>query len=277
MNKALTLLLILALVASSLIMLSSVCAQTIPKPSVPEFTLKIVEHSYDVPPTTESTTDPYTNKTTTFTIAGYHVDYKTIDATINNNGAFYYNFRYKPHYTDRWSYYPFNPEISTNYVVSSARDLSGMYNASTTDCTVISLGFLNRNLPEEGQIDVQIQGLIGTFEQNSYGMILTDEKGKHFPTYNFVFSGKMSDWSSTQTITIGATSTSVSPSPDPTVIPTPTMMITSTQDSASSPVQPNTELGVTLGKSLEQIVIIAMAAVIVALMLTLVLSRRKKR
>jgi hypothetical protein len=38
------------------------------KPSVPEFTVKLVDNSYDVPPT--QTTDPYTG---TKTIPGYHV------------------------------------------------------------------------------------------------------------------------------------------------------------------------------------------------------------
>ncbi|MCW3998872.1 MAG: hypothetical protein NWE93_01375 [Candidatus Bathyarchaeota archaeon] len=190
------------------IVVQPVFAQTIVKP--PEFTLELVDHSYDVPPTTKSTTDPYTNKTTVTTVPGYHVDNKTIDATIKNNGASFYNFRYKPTYgNDRWSYYPFN-EFGNYIIIPSAIDLSNIINASTTDYTVVSLTFLPKNIPEEGQIDIQIQGLLGYFEKNPSGM-----RGAGFPTYDFKFVGERSDWSPTQTFKMPATSDS--PSPTPTV------------------------------------------------------------
>jgi hypothetical protein len=56
MNKALVILFILVLAASSL---TAVVAAQSSKP-VPEFTLRIVGHSYDVSPTTTSTTDSST-------------------------------------------------------------------------------------------------------------------------------------------------------------------------------------------------------------------------
>jgi hypothetical protein len=43
----------------------------IPTPSIPEFTIKYVDHSYDVPTTTTSHTTPYTGETTTVTRQGY--------------------------------------------------------------------------------------------------------------------------------------------------------------------------------------------------------------
>ena len=62
MRKCVTLLLIVILTSSSLMLIESVFAQSMFEPSVPEFTLEFVDKSYDVPPTTESTTDPYTIK-----------------------------------------------------------------------------------------------------------------------------------------------------------------------------------------------------------------------
>jgi len=50
------------------------------KPSVPQFTVKFIDKSYDVPPT--QTTDPYTGKTTTQ--PGYHVNDGLLEVTIKN-------------------------------------------------------------------------------------------------------------------------------------------------------------------------------------------------
>jgi hypothetical protein len=69
-TKHLALALILLLATSSMLWVESVSAQSIPKPSVPEFSLKYVDHSYDVP--TTYGTDPYTGKTI-ITQEGYHV------------------------------------------------------------------------------------------------------------------------------------------------------------------------------------------------------------
>ena len=50
------------------------------KPSVPEFTVKLVAHPYDVP--TTYSTDPYTGETITH--AGYHMENKSIEVSIKN-------------------------------------------------------------------------------------------------------------------------------------------------------------------------------------------------
>jgi hypothetical protein len=61
-SKSLAFLLDLLIVMSSLtiLMVKPANAQTIPKPSVPEFTAKFVDHSYIVSAST--TVDPYTGK-----------------------------------------------------------------------------------------------------------------------------------------------------------------------------------------------------------------------
>jgi hypothetical protein len=77
-DKSLSLLLILII---SLTIVGTSFAQTIPKPSVPEFTVRYVDLSYDVPTTTSI--DQYTGKT--ITNQGYHMENRTIQITIEIN------------------------------------------------------------------------------------------------------------------------------------------------------------------------------------------------
>ncbi len=199
MSKRVTLLLIAALTASNLIVVNLALA-SVTTPSVPEFTVKFVDNSYDVPPTTTSSTDPYTNKTTITTVPGYHVENKMIEATIRNNlGASYYNFRYKPHYINEWSYYPFNPESFAGYNVYSDYALPADVAASASDYTVIPLTFLPKSIPDCGQVDVQVQALFGGYRQGSAASVFAPGG----PTFDFYFTGTTSDWSETQTVTFG--------------------------------------------------------------------------
>jgi hypothetical protein len=82
---------------------------SIPKPSVPEFTLEFVIDSYDVPPTYGI--DQYTGDTV-ITEGGYHVDNNTIELTIKNQPYTYsynnssawivYNVMVKGHFGEDW-------------------------------------------------------------------------------------------------------------------------------------------------------------------------------
>ena len=65
---------------ASLAISSMRAESSITKPSVPEFTVKLMDNSYDVP--AHNYTDPYSGKNTTY--AGYHVYNATIDITIKN-------------------------------------------------------------------------------------------------------------------------------------------------------------------------------------------------
>jgi hypothetical protein len=199
-------------------------------PTVPEFTLKLVDHPYDVAPT--YSIDPYTGKNVT-TQAGYHVENQTIDVTIKNqpftsqrdaNGNYtrlYYNFRFKGHYADNWTY---SPTFST-----PALKYYPYYAASTSDYTVVSFilgSFEFGNVPEGGMVDFQVEALIGSDNQ-----IL----GSYTPWgqgYYFEFSGESSGWSNTQIITITSTppqtpiqSQSPPPSLSTTSILTPSLSI----------------------------------------------------
>jgi hypothetical protein len=98
-------------------LLSSIMVETsfasITKPSVPQFTVKLVDSSYDIP--TTYLIDPYTGANVTH--PSHRVDNKTIELTIKNQPfvpylvqegnsnwttSFYYNVRVKGHYKDDW-------------------------------------------------------------------------------------------------------------------------------------------------------------------------------
>jgi len=84
MKKSIASILILVLVASSIIMIQNASAQSIPKPSVPEFSVTIADHSYNIPEKTDSYTNPYTNKTSITTTPGHRVTNKSIEVSIKN-------------------------------------------------------------------------------------------------------------------------------------------------------------------------------------------------
>src|SRR3989304_6020755 len=98
MSKRASLLLFAMLAASSLIMVEFAFVQSTPKPSVPEFTVKFVNASYNV-----TTTNPYTGLDETRQTSN-----NSIEITINNqpfdysNNQIYYNIRTKPHFADNW-------------------------------------------------------------------------------------------------------------------------------------------------------------------------------
>ncbi len=193
---------------------SAIAESSILEPSVPQFTLKYVDNSYDVPPKTTSSTDPYTGKTTTTTTPSYHVESKTIQATIKNNiGASYYNFRYKGHYADEWSYEPFDPD--RGYFLGDFGSVP--YQASNSSHTVATLpSILFNSVTAGGLIDVQVQALFGNFDATPYGHFI-DVGG---PTYDFRFEGTTSDWSDTQTVVFGESET-----PTPSVPEFPSFIV----------------------------------------------------
>jgi hypothetical protein len=182
---------------------------SLPKPSVPEFTLTYVDLSYDVPPTYG--TDQYTGKTI-ITQDGYHVDNRSIQFTIKNqpftpytdaNGTqigLYYNFRVKGAYATEWSrYYPFAENGITT------RRYGGIFGGNSTESPAdfaqsnaqyttisIAIGTLLYDVPTEATLEFQVQALIGYMEPTDYMLA----------GHVYVFKGETSGWSETQTITI---------------------------------------------------------------------------
>ena len=209
--------LIVVLFLSSLVMVETAFAQSIPAPSVPEFTLEYVDNSYDVPPTTTSTINPYNNQTTTITVPGYHVKNMTIDLTIRNQlipssiegnkSYLLFNVRLKGHYGDDWIY----PYTAINsYPVQSNSDYTIISIPTSYGITTIygeNIGYLQAG----DQIDFQIKAIL------AYGYNFSLSAA--YPVYSYDYVGvAASDWSKTQTITIGENQT---PSPETTPTPSP--------------------------------------------------------
>jgi hypothetical protein len=203
---------------------------SIPAPSVPEFTVTIVDSSYNV--STTYSTDPYTGKTTP--IEGYHVERRTIEVKIKNQPFssfwlqespqaanwtvnFYYNVRYKGHFEDVWhdlylasDGYPLQ-DSGSDYTVLS---YEGGY--SPTEGISLQTGAISTTLPAGGMVDFQVEAMIGYVHR--------DESISAWAPW--VLKGQRSGWSETQTITIPGSSSPSSPAttpmPTPTQTPVPT-------------------------------------------------------
>lgn len=182
---------------------------SIPKPSIPEFTIKYVDKSYDIAPTT--TVDPYNGQT--ITTPGSHVKASAIEIRIKNEDFspfttdsgnhkvnYYYNIRWKGHFEEKW-----NNAFLANYG-------SGFFPRSTGTETVFSTdgqytcGF---NIPNTAnfspgdQIDFQVEAMIGYIVDPG-------------PFESEIFKGETSGWSSTKTITIsGNPNSNTSPTQSP--------------------------------------------------------------
>jgi hypothetical protein len=224
---ALILTLIIVMSCLTLLTVKSENAQSIPKPLMPEFNVTLIDSSYDIPPS--STVNPYNGQVTTDT--GRHVESKTIQVSIKNQPFtpfsiktndgdrtvyLHYEVRWKGHFEKDWhqSYYPLdkyvaltveNAQLKTEYSVFSYK---GDYSSA-------GWNGLGPTLPHDAQVDFQAKTFIGYVSWY-------DGAGAS----GWEFSGEESDWSSTQTISIGQSPTSSSPSPTPSVPEFPLIIVT---------------------------------------------------
>ena len=220
------LILIIAISSLSLLMVKSVCAQSIPAPSAPTFTVQYVVYASYVAPT--YTISPYTGQNETISSGG-QVNNETIEFTIKNQPftpyidssgnyiALYYNFEYKGHFGSEWTPFPFG-ETGQGTWQSTWRE-GPSYSASKSDFTIISINFdyfYLESAPAGSQVDFQVQAVTGHINPITSGPIA----GEGY--YNF--TGQSSDWSNTKTVTInyGSNSTVSSTSTNQTISPPPT-------------------------------------------------------
>jgi hypothetical protein len=182
----------------------SAFAQSITKPSVPEFKLSYTNYVYDEPAATSQWSgEPIPN-------SGYHYDYREVyikvrnqpnDAYVNensvNNGVrekLYYNVRVKNHFSNDWvELWGQSPVYADNGSIIIG---TWYYGASDSEVTYIGSINLNgrtniihasRDVAVGDQVDFQVKALIGyqNFEKHS-------------------FFGEESAWSNTQTLAISA-------------------------------------------------------------------------
>ncbi|MDI9577867.1 MAG: hypothetical protein QM398_07025 [Thermoproteota archaeon] len=243
---------------------------SIPKPSVPEFTVKLVSYPYDVPPTTTTTVDPYTGKETVTTQPGYHVENKSIELIIKNQPVtphtdaeghminLYYNVRVKGHFEDPWR------ELYS--IDELMREERGAHKQgpvqSSFEYTVISC---SADYPDDGEVDFQVQALAGYY---------TEWWPALGGPVKWYFTGQTSDWSNTQTIRMSDGTVSVSTSPNPTESPT----ATPSQEPAVIKDQTGAQSAVTQsGIDWTEISLFAALGVIVALLAVIALVHRNRK
>jgi len=161
-NKLAGQLLIAVILLSSLTIVGSAFAQSIPEPSVPDFTAKAVANTIEVTIKNQPLT-PYEN---------------------GSYPSLYYMFRFKDHNTEEgfWDYDPVYFVLPSTY--------GGYYKASDSDSTVVSLSLEGHHFPS-GQIDIQAIALVG----NQYPTNM-----QNGTVYGF--EGVTSSWSNYQTLTI---------------------------------------------------------------------------
>jgi hypothetical protein len=283
-SKTAPILLVLILAsASSFIILHSASAQSTLNPSVPEFTVKYVDLSYN----TQAVygIDQYTGKTVVKE-ESYHVDNRSLQFTIKNQPfttytdpsgnqtGLYYNFRIKGAYGTEWEYYPFapngwttrryggilggtNPESPADLAQSSAGD------------TIITFQIPGvYRVPQTGaQIEVQAQALIGYMVPSDYMMA----------GHVYIFTGQYGDWSSSQTVTVGESLASPTLQ-NPTIPPNPTTHQTTTPTTtpASTAISgDSTNNTISLPTTTFALIIAAFTILIVALLLLLFIRHRK--
>ncbi len=210
---ALLLTLIIAMSCLTLLTVKPTNAQTIPKPSVPEFTVTFVDRSYTAPITTTQTTDPFSGQQLTHTSGGQYVKNETVDIKIVNppltsvtlaNGTvekMYYTIRTKGHFSDYW--WSSNVPWTSTATYEGGNSFTRVF-ASTSDYTVVTLvigspndiimGYADVYIPAGGQEDFQVEASFG-YQYTTYAFL--------YPTGVDFVSYADSGWSDTQTLTLG--------------------------------------------------------------------------
>jgi hypothetical protein len=232
-SKCLAVLLTLIIATSCLGLLAVNPANAqISKPSVPEFTVKYVDRSYDIPP--EYGVDQYTGETVV-TKEGEHVEDRKVEITIKNQPFtpytdpstgrlinLFYNVRSKGSYGQDWTEL-FGGRRSQFLGQADPYFTDGYPSQdSASQVTVVTIG-----APSKGQMDIQVEALKGNVLSE-----LTGEGGLLVSIRQYTFYGEESGWSDTKSVTIGdaAADTIISdgtptPSPTPTEAPTDTPTI----------------------------------------------------
>ena len=229
------------------------------KPKTPEFTLKLVEHPYNVAPIT--TKNPYTGETT-ITQEGYHNTNRTIELKIKNqpftpyettNGNYVtlcYNISIKGHYDDKWTHYPdYWRKIPLTASQDDYTTITFSHNSDKNDR--YSYYFW---IPDNGQLDFRVEALIGYYT----------EKIEFFPPMGSpigvnTFTGQTSGWSNTQTITINDNSPTSPPTTTTNTTPTnptPTTPQTTNNTKNPNPLGSNTWTNIILITLLSTIVVL---------------------
>lgn len=247
-----------ALLTVSSLLITSVHSE-VTKPSIPDFTTRLVDNSYDV--LTTYSTDPYTGSTITH--PAHRVTNQSVELVIKNqpfvsttiegwSTSFFYNVRMKGHYGEDWLTL-YNPTVTPYYAQLDSENTVISLPYSVSDAH-LSVGPLS-GLPLNTEIDFQVEALAGYVHRVSNSSATNPLE--MFPR---VFEGETSGWSSTQTLTIC----------NNTLIPTPPAPPTSasvppSQNPLATPFEPIVQCG--FGLSLWQIATFVLGVLVILLTL----------
>jgi hypothetical protein len=191
LSKGLSLLLVVVLVASSLLIIQFSTAQSTTDLYIPQFTVRIVAHPYDVPPS--QSIDPYTGKVTNQN--GYHVENATIEMKIknqpSNNPHLYYGIGGKGHFEQTWV---------RNTDENSPKP-------TNSDYTILLFPII---YAPNSKVDYQVETFIGLY------VFHPPTDGNPIGSGWYFTIEQESGWSDTQTLNIPDTSASASPNPTST-------------------------------------------------------------
>ena len=208
----------MAALSLSVLMVKPANAQSIPYPSEPQFSAKFVDSPYSLPAT--QGINPWTGQKITY--PSNYVFNSSIELTIINQpftsnvfNNLYYNVRMKGHYEVNWtdSYLTPNIQCTSNsqftvlvYPILQCSNATLVYPIEqkySNPPNAYANGDQIIQFPVGSKVDFQVQAMIGYLH----------------PVYDTEnFTGEISDWSQTQTVTIGQSST-VPEFPTLTILP----------------------------------------------------------
>jgi hypothetical protein len=211
------LLLVVMFTAASLVSIQPVCALSIPKPSVPEFAIRPVGPSFDIPPTYS-----FNASNGLFDVnEGYHFEFSTVEVVIKNQAFInqtnvdhlHYSVRLKPHnYPDSYWHELFNPNLDGFPIQSSS-------NYTIIPIAVEGATELQYQIPTGATTDIQVKAMIGHIERG-FNANATNQ----LEMYPYIFVGQTSEWSNTQTVTLPPkVPFTTSSNSTPTSAPSPTV------------------------------------------------------
>jgi hypothetical protein len=193
-------------------------------PQIPNFTLSLVDRSFDVPPVYD--VNSFTGQNETIQ-PGYHVEKKLIEVKIENQYSYsdygfinssqvkvYYDVRYKGHFDNTWIESSSISNLAPSEGYYTTVDFG--YGSNNPGGFLIWLGYV----PPDGQVDFQVQAFLGYYRTTT---VQTGSAGcwRNETTSVFEKTG-LSGWSATQTITVDPASTSQTNETLPPTSPAPT-------------------------------------------------------
>jgi hypothetical protein len=290
LGKLAALLVLAALVASSLTMVNAASVQDIPKPSVPtEFTVKIVAYPYDVPDKTSASIDQYTGKEIVSITPGYHVENKSIEITIKNQPftpyeitsvntdenytvELFYNVRVKGHYGNDWDW-------------KELYDPRGMHTRDMDVCISPSPKQSNSqyttlnipaDYPNDALLDIQVQRLCGFFE------LTCPYTG--VGAFAYYFNGKSSYWSNSAILKMGAIgSTAIpdtstyAPTEQATLQPIQPLPTPTQTDAPITQTEPISQSGAMFFFENTSVITLGVSCVLIGVILVVMAFSRKRR